>query len=69
MCKSRGCYQGHLTGSELGLGPRESYSPKMTRYLCCNLKRDYELAGGEHVQTAGKTYSMAVMVSFTGQLG
>ena len=55
MGRNAGCCQGHLTESELGLEPRESYSPEVTRYLCCNLKCDYDLAGGEKIQAAGET--------------
>lgn len=64
MGRNAGCCQGHLTESELGLKPRESSSPEVTRYLCCNLKCDHELAGGEQIQAAGKTYSEFVMVHF-----
>lgn len=69
MGGNAGCCQGHLTESELDLEPSENYSPEVTRYLCCNMKCEYELAGGGQMQVARKTYSKTMMVSLVYQRG
>lgn len=69
MGRNAGHCQGHLTESELGLEPSGNYSPEVTRYFCCNMKCDHELAGGGKIQVARQTYSRALMVSFVYQLG